>query len=83
MALIAFALLVGCGTPGYIRADAIEDTLMGVMERHDFYVSSDPDLSDLSKRVSLRDTELLRRLLEEAQDPEAAEAVAAITSEAQ
>ena len=70
-AILTFALssLQGCGTPGYIRAEAIDTTVRGMVERHDAYTVSDPALSDLERRVYLRDGELLLQLLDEAQAP--------------
>lgn len=62
-------LLSGCGTPGYVRVDAIEGTLNRVMDRHDVYVERDHDLSSAQQKRNLRDTELLRKLLAEAQEP--------------
>ncbi len=67
--LIILLLLVGCGTPGFIRADAIEGTVKRLVDRHDVYVEADPSLSDLQKRVNKRDGELLLLLLEESQKP--------------
>lgn len=66
---VAAALLVltGCGTPGYVRADAIEGTVKGLVQRHDAYVGADESLSELTRRIHLRDGELLLRLIEEAQ----------------
>lgn len=59
----------GCGAPGYIKAEAIEGTLHRVIERHDHYTDRDIGLAPLERRANLRDTELLMKLLEEAQAP--------------
>lgn len=68
-AVTALLVLTGCGTPGYVRADAIEGTVRGLVQRHDAYVEADESLSDLDRRIHLRDGELLLRLIEEAQRP--------------
>lgn len=63
--LLCALCLTGCAT-NMIRADAIDGTLRRVAERHDVYIQADPDLDELERDIYLRDTELLRRLLDEA-----------------
>lgn len=67
---LSLLALTGCGTPGYVRADAIEGTLNRALDRHDAYVREDESLSDLQKRTDLRDSELLRRVVKEAKQPQ-------------
>lgn len=70
LGLTALALaLAGCGTPGYIKAEAIQGTLERVVDRHNTYTIEDESLSDLEKRVNLRDADLLLKLVYEAQEP--------------
>lgn len=68
--LISLVLLCGCGTPGYIRADAIDGTVKRIRQRHDFYVKADSELAPLERRANLRDTELLETALNEAKKAE-------------
>lgn len=49
-----------------IRASAIDESLRGVVERHAAYTEVDASLSDLEKRVNLRDGTLLIEILDEA-----------------
>jgi len=67
--VLCLFLLVGCGTPGYIKAEAIEKTVLGLVNRHDAYVDVDASLSPLEKRVFKRDGDLLRILFAEAKNP--------------
>lgn len=67
--LLSLILLVGCGTPGYIKASAIEDTVRNVVKRHDAYVEQDKTLKPLEKRIYKRDGLLLLEALKEAQKP--------------
>jgi hypothetical protein len=69
--LTAGLLLVcsGCATSGTIRAAAVDSTFRRVADRHDKYINADPTLSDLEKRVDLRDTAVLRGVLDEANKP--------------
>lgn len=72
-AFLGLLVLTGCGTPGYVRADAIDGTLFRTLDRHDAYVREDESLSDLQKRTDLRDSELLRRVVTEAKQPQGGE----------
>lgn len=65
----ALIFLIGCGTPGYIRADAIEGTVTAIIDRHDAYVDNDPSLKELERRIYKRGGELIKMLIEEAQRP--------------
>jgi len=67
--LLSLVLLTGCGTPGYIKAEAIEGTVMGLIQRHDAYVDKDDKLDDLEKRIFKRDGELLKKLFKDAKEP--------------
>lgn len=68
MAVLALAgVLTSCTPPSnYIRSEAVDGPFRGVADRHDAYVNADESLDDLERRIYLRDTELLRRLLDEA-----------------
>ena len=68
-ALVLILALAGCGTPGYIRADAIESTVGHIIKRHDAYVDADPTLDDLERRIYKRDGDLLKVLFAEAKQP--------------
>lgn len=68
-AVLLCAVFVGCGTPGYIKASAIEGTLVRLIDRHDVYVEADASLSEPQRRANLRDGTLLKKLLSEAQAP--------------
>lgn len=59
---------VGCET-GMIRASALDRTLNPVMDRHDKYVEADQTLTPEERRLQLRSTVLLRRLIQEAKGP--------------
>lgn len=69
-ACVLIALSVGCGAPGMIRATAVEGTLRRVIERHEIYTKDNDNLSNLQRRVDLRDGELLSRVLDEALEKE-------------
>jgi hypothetical protein len=56
---------VGCQS-GTIQATAVDGTFRRVADRHDKYIASDASLSPLEKRIDLRDTELLRGVLDAA-----------------
>lgn len=61
---LAFALaFAGCSG---IQASAIDGSLRGIVSRHKAYTEADTSLSDLERRVNLRDGELLIDILEEA-----------------
>lgn len=74
--LLCLALLVlalaGCGTPGYVSAEAIQPSWERIRARHDAYTKQDKALTDVKRRANLRDTELLGQVLEEAQRPKEA-----------
>lgn len=63
--VLALSMCVGCQT-GTIQADAVDGTFRRVAERHDRYIAADPGLSAVEKSVSLRDTGLLRAVLDAA-----------------
>lgn len=64
--VMVLLLFTGCAPEGYVRADAIKGTLLRVAERHDAYTKADKDLKESNRKRNLRDTALLRRLMEEA-----------------
>lgn len=67
--LLAIGLLSlsGCGGPG-IKPEAIQGTLERVSARHDAYVLADPALDGDDRVRHLRDTELLRKVVQTALD---------------
>ena len=69
--LIACLMLAvtGCASTGTIRAAAVDSTFRRVADRHDKYVNSDANLSPLEKSVDLRDTAVLRGVLDAAKAP--------------
>ena len=70
--LFCVAFLMGCAK-GMIRAEAIDGTLRGLCDRHDSYVVKDDTLSSAQKETNLRDSALLRKVLDEAQKTEEAD----------
>lgn len=66
LCLAACALGVGCAPKHTINADAIDGPLYRVSDRHDAYVQNDESLSDVERSTALRDTELLRKVTDEA-----------------
>ena len=50
-----------------ISVDAIAKPLRRVMKRHDVYIKADQTLTDLQRETRLRTTELLERVLQEAE----------------
>jgi hypothetical protein len=68
-ALVLVFVMLGCGTPGYVKASAIEPTVTRIIHRHNAYVQADPAISDLERGASLRDGELILKVLAEAQKP--------------
>jgi hypothetical protein len=67
---LLIASVVGCTGPGVIQAQAIDGSVRRVADRHDEYVQRDQFMSELERRIALRDTELLRKVLDEAKVPE-------------
>jgi hypothetical protein len=68
--LVCVAVLApGCTWQrGQINVSAIQDSVVDITARHDLYVKDDPALDDLTKGVLLRESELLRRVVDEAAD---------------
>lgn len=75
MAIVIPMLALSCASRGAIQVDAIETLVEKVSERHDQYVTADPNLSEGDKADFLRSTDLLRKVIE------AAKASATPTSE--
>jgi hypothetical protein len=69
-AVIASACLfmAGCQPKRTINADAIDVPMSAIMDRHDAYVSADPELDEVSRGIYLRSTTLMRRLLDTAME---------------
>lgn len=65
--LLITGLMASCAGPGYIRAEAVSAPMRRVMQRHDGYVRADSTLTELQRRTRLRTTELLGRVLQEAE----------------
>ena len=67
IAIVAlWAFLPSCSM-NMIHVDAIANSVADISARHDAYVEADPLLSDIEREIYLRDTELLGRVIEEAQ----------------
>lgn len=64
---LALVMLTGCCTG--IRPEALDKTLVPVLDRHDAYVRGDESLSPVQKRVYLRSSQELRKVHEEAKKP--------------
>lgn len=64
IAFTALVLIAGCATG--INPAAVDGAFRRVADRHDRYVNADALLSPLEKRIDLRDTELLRGVLDAA-----------------
>ena len=60
--------LLGCGTR-MIDASAIQGTVHDVVATHDAYVSADPNLTDLEREVLLGNSDVLRKVVDEAAGP--------------
>lgn len=67
--VVCVVIVVGaaCGTAGSIDPSAVGPSISTVCDRHDAYVRADPTLSADEKATELRTTELLRRVVQEAQ----------------
>jgi hypothetical protein len=74
LALLALVLLAGCGATG-INPAAVDGAFRRVAARHDAYIQADNDLSPIEKRIDLRDTELLRGVLDAAKKTPATQPV--------
>jgi hypothetical protein len=70
LVIVVALLLAGCGSKGYIRADAIDGLVEKVTVRHDALLKGELDPKDISaedKATFLRSAELLRQAVKEAQ----------------
>lgn len=56
----------GCTSSGYVHVDTFDGLIGPVADRHDAYVQADKTLDETQKRVFLRSTELLRKIIDEA-----------------
>lgn len=65
--ILLVTVLHSCAASNYIRVEGIRAPLRRVMLRHDAYVRSDISLTELQRRTRLRTTELLERVLQEAE----------------
>lgn len=65
VALVAVLLCTGCAAN--LRVKAVAPTMRRIMSRHDAYVRADATLSDLQRETQLRSSELLERVLKEAE----------------
>ncbi len=63
--LLLLVLCAGC-QQGVLRVEPVAAPIMDVCDRHDQWMPD--DLDDLTRRVYLRDTELIRALVREALD---------------
>lgn len=67
------SLAVGCSQKGYVRADAIDGSLISVCDRHDKMLKGELDpksISEADKKTYLRTSELLRKAVAEAKKDE-------------
>ena len=64
--LVSLALLLPGCTKGTVRASELLPSFRDVRARHDAYVLKDESLNPTERRIYLRDTELIHRILEEA-----------------
>jgi len=74
MLVLVAATAMGCSSRGTVRADAIDDSVSVVCERHDRYVRADATLSAEDRADFLRTTELLRKVIDAALGRDAAPA---------
>jgi len=65
VALVAFLACTSCAAD--LRVKAVAGPMRRVMKRHDAYVRADDTLSDLQRETQLRTSELLERVLTEAE----------------
>lgn len=65
LAIVALVAVLPSCKVGMLSADLIDGSLRGIADRHDAYVQVDPGLTDLERKVFLRDTEIVRRILDE------------------
>lgn len=59
------AMLIGCGSQS-IEAPAIQGTVHDVVATHDAYVLKDESLTELEREVLLGNSEVLRKVVDEA-----------------
>jgi len=67
--ILPFAALAICGLAGcsgMIKASQVKIPMNGIMDRHDAYIEADAAMSDLQRRIYLRDSEIIRGVLDEA-----------------
>jgi len=67
--VVASFALAGCAGRGMIHVSEVGPLIGNVADRHDAYVTEDEDLSTVERRVALRSSEILRRVVEEATPP--------------
>ncbi len=67
LAIIAIlvSMLTGC-CKGHISVWAVKPSMDTILKRHDNYVNSDTELTSQQKIISLRTSELVGKVLEEA-----------------
>lgn len=65
VAIWTLGALAGCSANG-INPAAVDGAFRRVADRHDKYVNADDTLSPIEKRIDLRDTTLLRGVLDAA-----------------
>lgn len=71
--LAGAGITTGCATKGCIRAEAIDDLIYKVAERHDALVKEAAEtgaMTETEAEVALRSTELLLQAVEAAKDTE-------------
>jgi hypothetical protein len=77
---VILGMVIGCSPKGYIKADAVDDLIQKVCDRHDKLLNGEMDPKDLDgdgdvddddkadKATYLRSTKLLRGVVQTAQD---------------
>jgi len=66
LVLCACTSLGACAQRYSIDARAIDGVARPVLDRHDAYVLTDQDITDLQREINLRDSALVRELLDTA-----------------
>ena len=64
--LVLCIVIHGCVAKGQIAAEDITGTLHRVCDRHDSYIMADTAMSETYRKIDLRDTMLLRQIVDEA-----------------
>lgn len=67
IACIMLCFLAACASgKKMVSAEAIDPLIQGVTNRHDSYVSADPNLTDVEKTTYIRSSQLLKKTMDTA-----------------